>query len=75
MCNNGGIKWIDADGELTPGDALPDGYTGGSIQRVDIKSGKVETLYTECNGRQLRGPNDIVFDAAGGFWFTDFGKV
>ncbi len=75
VCNNGGIKWTNADGELTPGDGLPDGYTGGSIQRVDITSGKVETLYTECNGRQLRGPNDIVFDAAGGFWFTDFGKV
>ena len=41
----------------------------------DIMRGTVETLYTECNGRQLRGPNDIVFDAAGGFWFTDFGKV
>jgi gluconolactonase len=23
----------------------------------------------------LRGPNDIVFDAHGGFWFTDHGKV
>ena len=75
VCNNGGIRWIDVDGKATPGDGLPDGYTGGSIQRVDITSGTVETLYTECNGRQLRGPNDIVFDAAGGFWFTDFGKV
>ena len=23
----------------------------------------------------LRGPNDIVFDEHGGFWFTDHGKV
>src|SRR5215510_11334012 len=23
----------------------------------------------------LRGPNDFVFDAHGGFWFTDFGKT
>ena len=22
----------------------------------------------------MHGPNDIVFDAHGGFWFTDFGK-
>ncbi len=75
VCNNGGLKLIEVDGKLTPGDGLADDYTGGSIQRVDIMSSAVETLYTECNGRQLRGPNDIVFDAAGGFWFTDFGKV
>ena len=24
---------------------------------------------------KLRGPNDLVFDAHGGFWFTDLGKV
>jgi gluconolactonase len=23
----------------------------------------------------LKGPNDIVFDQAGGFWFTDLGKI
>ena len=29
--------------------------------------------YTECDGNPLRAPNDIVFDDAGGFWFTDHG--
>jgi gluconolactonase len=72
VCNNGGLKFT-ADGHPTEG--LPDGYTGGYIQRVDIDNGKVETLYTECNGHRLRGPNDIVFDATGGFWFSDFGKM
>ena len=75
VCNGGGLKMVEVEGKLTPAEGLADDYTGGSIQRVDITSGAVETLYTECNGRQLRGPNDIVFDAAGGFWFTDFGKV
>ena len=75
VCNNGGLKMIEVDGELTPGEGLPDDYTGGSIQRVDLTTGAVETLYTECDGHQLRGPNDLVFDAAGGFWFTDFGRV
>ena len=75
VCNNGGLKLIEVDGNLTPGEGLPDDYTGGCVQRVDITTGKVETLYTECNGHQLRGPNDLVFDATGGFWFTDFGKV
>jgi gluconolactonase len=72
ICNNGGLKFT-ADGHPTEG--LPDGYTGGCIQRVDLATGKVEVLYTECNGHKLRGPNDIVFDSTGGFWFTDFGKV
>ncbi len=75
VCNNGGLKLIEVDGNLTPGEGLPDDYTGGCVQRVDITTGKVETLYTECNGHQLRGPNDLVFDATGGFWFTDFGKA
>jgi len=72
ICNNGGIAWAE-DGSPTEG--LPAGYKGGSIQRVNLATGKVETLYTECNGHPLRGPNDLVFDATGGFWFTDFGKV
>ena len=32
-------------------------------------------LYDECDGLPFLGPNDIVFDADGGFWFTDFGKT
>jgi gluconolactonase len=72
ICNNGGLK-LTQDGSPTEG--LPPGYTSGCIQRVDLASGKVEVLYTECNGHPLRGPNDIVFDSTGGFWFTDFGKV
>ncbi|SHL08233.1 gluconolactonase [Pseudonocardia thermophila] len=43
------------------------------IQRVDIARGSVEELYTECAGEPFVSPNDLVFDAAGGFWFTDLG--
>ena len=32
-------------------------------------------IYTECDGNRLKGPNDIVFDKDGGFWFTDLGKT
>ncbi|WP_176594020.1 SMP-30/gluconolactonase/LRE family protein [Sphingobium sp. EM0848] len=74
ICNNGGFEWHDHGGALIPGD-LPVDYIGGSIQRVHLDSGAVETLYTECDGRSLRGPNDLVFDAHGGFWFTDHGKA
>ena len=30
---------------------------------------------TAATAFRCKGPNDIVFDADGGFWFTDFGKT
>ena len=73
VCNNGGSKHYEKRGLLIPGGAA-DGYIGGSIQRVDPNSGKYDDLYTECDGNRLSGPNDIVFDEHGGFWFTDYAK-
>jgi gluconolactonase len=73
VCNNGGFSWRTDDGFSRPTGEAAD-YRGGSIQRVNLSTGKVETLYTHCDGNPLHGPNDIVFDAQGGFWFTDFGK-
>lgn len=73
VCNNGGFEWAEVDGMLAPG-PQPAGYIGGRIQRVDIATGKVDDVYTECDGFPLRGPNDIVFDQHGGFYFTDLGK-
>lgn len=73
VCNNGGFAWIERNGKTYPGEQPP-GYSGGSIQKVDLQSGTFSTLYTQCNGEPLKGPNDIVFDAQGGFWFTDHGK-
>lgn len=74
ICNNGGFSWRTDDGFSRPTGPAAD-YQGGSIQRVNIQTGAVETLYTHCEGRPLHGPNDIVFDEHGGFWFTDFGKT
>ena len=73
ICNNGGFEWHERNGLVFPGDQ-PNDYSGGRIERVDLSSGEVSVLYTECNGNPLRGPNDIVFDRQGGFWFTDHGK-
>jgi len=74
ICNNGGFQWIERDGRLYPGEQ-PENYSGGRIEVVDLATGRVQVLYTQCDGRPLRGPNDIVFDRAGGFWFTDHGKT
>lgn len=74
ITNNGGFDWHEHNGLLLPGHQ-PASYTGGSIQTVDLASGHVETLYTHCGDRQLRGPNDLVMDDDGGFYFTDLGKT
>lgn len=73
LCNNGGFTWSEVGGMRLPGNAAPD-YTTGRIERIDIATGKVERLYDSHDGHRLSGPNDIVFDAHGGFWFTDLGK-
>jgi gluconolactonase len=75
VTNNGGFEWHEQDGHLFTAGAPSADYKGGSIQRVNLSTGKVETLYTECNGHKLVGPNDLVFDGHGGFYFTDLGKV
>jgi gluconolactonase len=61
VCNNGGITDTGAHGSRS-----------GSIQRVEIASGKVDELYARCDDISLVWPNDIVFDATGHFWFTDY---
>ncbi len=73
VCNNGGMEWYDRDGKLFP-IGCAHGYEGGSIQRVDLETGDVETVWRDCGGELLKGPNDLVFDRTGGLWFTDHGK-
>ncbi len=74
ICNNGGFSWHEQPGLLRPTGQSAD-YTGGRIEVLDPDTGELTTLYDHCEGRPLRGPNDIVFDPNGGFWFSDLGKV
>jgi len=74
ITNNGGLKFVERPGKLFPV-LQADDYSGGSIQIVDPETGKFEMLYDRCDGQRLCGPNDLVFDEAGGFWFTDLGKT
>ena len=73
VCNNGGFAWHEIQGLMIPGAAAKD-YTTGRIERVDLNTGKFERLYDTINGNRLSGPNDIVFEKSGAFWFTDLGK-
>ena len=79
VANNGGFHWLTEDIFETKGYMRPHGrahdYRGGSIQRVDLATGDVTTLYTHCDGVPIHGPNDLTFDANGDMWFTDHGKT
>lgn len=82
VCNSGGFLWQEIVG-VWVGSGQPPDYKGGSIQRV-APDGSVKTLYTEFTAKDplsgalatypLRGPDDLVFDTTGSFWFTDWGK-
>ena len=74
VCNSGGTTFRERDGRLEPS-GTPAEYAGGRIERLDLATGAVQELYRACDGHQLSSPNDIVFDAAGGFYFTDIGKT
>lgn len=79
VCNNGGSVWHERGGFTFPGTATADinetaSYSGGRIERIDLRTGRAEVLATGCGDVALRAPNDLVFDRTGGFWFTDFGK-
>ena len=80
VANNGGFAWYERRGIWLPaapgtGSGQSPEYITGSIDRLDPDTGEVTVLYTACAGHRLCGPNDLVFDASGGMWFTDHGKV
>jgi gluconolactonase len=70
--NGGAFSWHEQMGLTIPGPTPPD-HEGGSIRRFDFGSGRLETIHESCDGRRLLAPNDLVFDSAGGLWFTDHG--
>ncbi len=75
VCNNGGFQFVKTSrGFLVPVGQAAD-YSGGRIERVNLATGQVDRLYESVAGLPLRGPNDIVFDSHGGFYFTDLGKT
>lgn len=75
VCNNGGVYSFVPYGpeQITVPAPIRPNYKGGSVHRVDLTTGKVTQLFDSYKGKRLIAPDDIVFDKAGGFWFTDTG--
>ena len=73
ICNNGGFEWTREPGNFLRPIGQAHNYSGGRIERVNLNTGRAERLYDSVDGIGLRGPNDLVFDAHGGFYVTDLG--
>ena len=75
VCNNGGRFTETRHGRADVPRSVHQGpTTSAAASRPSTRRrGKVTDLYTECDGRPLWAPNDLVFDAHGGFYFTDHG--
>lgn len=72
--DNGGFEWLVENGRRRPFLQAKD-YAGGRIERVDLATGAADCVYRAAGEVSLKGPNDLVFDRLGGFYFTDLGKV
>jgi gluconolactonase len=73
ICNNGGMGPSATPDFMLPTEA-PFSTPPGSIQAVDLATGITETVYAHTTDTPFWGPNDLVFDGHGGFWFSDFGR-
>ena len=74
VANDGGFAFARRSGLWVALGTSPH-YVGGSIQRVDLTSGRFSVLYRNAGEQPLLAPNDLVFDPWGGFWFTDSGTL
>lgn len=75
VCNGGGSGPHRGLNRVNMPRPIWEGWKGGLIQRVNLETGKCETLFDSFDGgKRLQSPNDLVFDAHGGFWFTDHGR-
>lgn len=66
-------RLVAAEGSESP-TAIRNGMKTGGIPRVtrtDLKTGEIETLAEQYEGRPLSGPNDVTYDGRGRLYFTD----
>lgn len=75
ICNNGGFLFGKVNGISRTRAGVPEGYAGGWIESFNPTTSEHRILYEFCGDNRLNGPNDLVFDQFGGFYFTDYGKT
>jgi gluconolactonase len=77
VADNGGyFTWFESGGLTIPAAPSPD-HRGGSLRLVTLGGApddrQADVVTSHCGDSALVSPNDLVVDAGGGVWFTDFG--
>ena len=73
VCCDGGLHFSTSPEGVRYPDNLADGYVGGEIQRLELESGKVTSVFTHVDGNRITSLNDIVFDETGHCYIVDTG--
>ena len=72
IANNGGRFTYAMRGGLNSPGGPPTGFTAaGKIQRLDLQTGQLTTVYEAVEGRPIVAADDLVFDRHGGLWISD----
>jgi gluconolactonase len=72
---------IDPQGRLVACEGAEFGRPGVKLKgtprvtRTDLKTGSIEVLADNYEGKPLQGPNDVTIDGSGRLYFTDMGGV
>src|SRR5437660_12208539 len=64
VANNGGFEWHREEGRIRPLTQAKD-YSGGRLERVDLKTGAVEPVYCPCRHMPPKGPDGAGIRAGG----------
>jgi hypothetical protein len=68
---------IDPEGRLVPCEGAPFTRSGVSVKgkpqvtRTDLRTGRIEVLADNYEGKPLMGPNNVTIDGKGRLYFTD----
>ena len=62
---------FDAQGRLIACEASDTEHDNPRMTRTDLKTGRVEAIATQFEGKSFNGPNDVTVDGKGRLYFTD----
>jgi len=62
---------FDNEGRLVACEGSDTEHDNPRVTRTDMKTGKVEAIATQFEGKSFNGPNDVTIDSKGRLYFTD----
>lgn len=62
---------FDNEGRLIACEGSDTEHDNPRVTRTDLKTGKVDAIATQFEGKSFNGPNDVTIDSKGRLYFTD----